>query len=215
MSKVVAETEGPRRLSQREWLEAKALWELGNSTLDELSARYGISRDAISRRFRRDGVIKGSRASEQAREVAKQVAEQDKADSVMLLARIKETRENHYEWSTTLAKMAVREIAEAIKNKREIAACIPNLKAIQLAAQVVKTSREERYALLGLDKGMDPSDEIPELIISEMTAEEIHAAQRAVAMGDDGMEMLSESADEDQDFESDGENEVIDEGEST
>lgn len=180
MSKATKTTAAPKskyaRLTPKQWAEAEALWESGEVTLDDLAARFGKDRSTFVNRFNKIGITKGSKREETKQRVAEEVAKQAISDATVLAARIKETKEEHYKMSAALAKLTWAEILEVKKTGAPFSSAMNNLKALDNAMNVLKKAREERYAVLGLDRD-DHVDEngLPELVISELTAEQVEA----------------------------------------
>lgn len=162
------------RLSPKQWAEAEALWESGEVTLADLIAKFGAHKSAFQKRFADRGIKKGAKSAEHAKKVAEEVTKAAVDDATVLAARIRETKEEHYKMAAGLAKLTWSEIL-AVKNAGSpMAVAMNNLKALDNAMNVLKKAREERYAVLGLDRD-DHVDEdgLPELVISELTAEQI------------------------------------------
>lgn len=186
-----------KTLTPAQLAEAKALWESGEVTLDDLAARFSVRRETMSRRLKQMGAKKGAKAQENAERVEKEVQEQLVDSAGVLASRIRETKESHYKWSEYLAKAAMGELAKAQKEGRQIATTLPNLKAIEKALQVVEKARSERYAILGLDKDDDDEGDLPDLVIKEMTAEDIEElrvvqAQSPYGEDDPDLEVIEE-----------------------
>jgi hypothetical protein len=53
-----------RRLTPAEWAEARALWESGETVLQELSVRFGVTERALQAHFKKHSTLKGSKAKE-------------------------------------------------------------------------------------------------------------------------------------------------------
>ena len=164
----------PSRLTPRQWAEAEALWEAGEVTLDDLAAKFSRDRSAFVRYFKKHGITKGSKAAERKEEVKEAVAAAAIDEATVLASRIRETKEDHYKMSSALAKLVWAEVLTAKKDSRPFAAIKDNLKALDNAMNVLMKARQERFAILGLDKD-DYVDEdgLPELVISELTAAQI------------------------------------------
>ncbi|MDY7537603.1 hypothetical protein QN372_00425 [Undibacterium sp. RTI2.1] len=162
------------RLTAKQWAEAETLWAAGNITYEGLTKRYGLHRSSFERHFRSKKVIKGSTSAAQSRAVAAKVAEASIGEATVIAARIKETKEEHYKMAAGLAKLTWAEILKANQSGSPVAVALNNLKALDSAMNVLKKAREERWAVLGLDRpdAVDP-DELPELIVSELTSEQI------------------------------------------
>lgn len=191
----------PSRLTPRQWAEAEALWEAGEVTLDDLAAKFSRDRSAFVRYFKKHGITKGSKAAERKEEVKEAVAAAAIDEATVLANRIRETKEDHYKMSSALAKLVWAEVLTAKKDSRPFAAIKDNLKALDNAMNVLMKARQERFAILGLDKD-DYVDEdgLPELVISELTAaqieelrnrdeEELEASTTAVIPEDDHSEI--------------------------
>lgn len=164
------------RLTPRQWAEAEALWESGEASLEQLAKRFGKTQVALSQHFTKKGIVKGSAVSEHARRVKEEVAKASLEDATVLASRIKETKEEHYKMASNLAKLTWAEILQAKQSEAPISTRLANLKALDTAMNVLKKAREERYSVLGLDR-IDAIDEseVPELVISELTADQIES----------------------------------------
>lgn len=165
-----------KRLTPAEWEEVKTLWELGTVTLAELQDRFGVRSDTLQKRLKGEGVVKGARAAEMGA-IAEDVA---KDTAVINAKRVADTKESHYSYAEALAKLVMQEVVETKKNKKPIALADANLAALNKAAKTLEVIRKERYTILGLDKEDGDPDDIPELMISEMTEEQIRDIQAAM-----------------------------------
>lgn len=163
-----------KRLSPKQWAEAEALWAVGDMTLIQLATKFGISDRAIQRHMTDKGVKKGAKAEEHKKKVSEAVTSAAVDDATITAARIRETKEEHYKMSAAIAKMSFNEILEAKRNGSPVAVAMNNLKAFDAAMNVLQKARMERWAVLGLDRE-DTIDEdgLPELLISELTADQI------------------------------------------
>jgi hypothetical protein len=206
-----------RRLTLKQWAEAEAMWESGNSIYDDLVAKFGGHVSTFERHFKRRGIVKGAKAAVVKKKVEQKLAAIAEGDAVVTAQRIRETKEDHYKFSVALARLAWNEIVVAREKKAPISVAMANLKALNMAMNVFKKTREERYSVLGLDRpdAIDV-DELPELVISELTAAEVDALRArdhldidglegaVVATGDDGQPGVVDSSGEDGDDGSDG-----------
>lgn len=166
-------------MKPKEWAEAETLWESGNITLKELAERFGMVEETFSRHFARIGIKKGSKAALASEKVREEVSKSMLDDATVLSNRIRETKEEHYKLSSLMVKLASNEILQAKRDGMPYETKINNIKALDLAMNVIKKGREERWAVLGLD---DPDNvnenDLPELFISEMTAAQIEEMQK-------------------------------------
>ena len=178
-SKGAEKPEKPKRkgkLSEREWAEATALWEQGAVTYGQLAEKFDRHEQSFVQYFRRRGIKKGSARAKTMAKVESVVEKQLVNDAAIIAARIKETKEEHYKMASGLAKLTWGEILKAKQDGVPVGTAINNLKALESAMNVLKKAREERYAVLGLDRpdAIDEND-VPELVISELTADQIEA----------------------------------------
>ncbi len=176
-------------LTPAQWAEAEALWRSGEVTLEDLARRFDIRRETLSRHFARNKVVKGSEAAEHARHVADKLREKALGDRMVIVDRIRETKESHYKWSDALAKLAMQALVTAQKKGMPLSTTLNDLKAVHRAAAIVQIARNERWAVLGLDKDVVDEDSLPDLIIHELTPEQIKAMQEAHDADDLGFDL--------------------------
>lgn len=145
-------------------------------TLPELARRFDRHPQSFFKYFKNHGIKKGAKAQKLKAKVEAKVEEQAVNDAAIIAARIKETKEEHYKMASGLAKLTWAEVLKAKQDGVPVAAALNNLKALDTAMAVLKKAREERYAVLGLDRpdAIDEND-VPELVIQELTAEQIAA----------------------------------------
>ncbi len=175
-----------KQLTPAEKAEAIALWRNGSTTLDELAARFDRDRTTFIRLFNAAGVTKGEASAELARKVTEAVDSSAVNDAGVLAERIRETKEDHYKMIRSMSKLTWSTLAAAKTEKRPLATTINDLKAIQTAAQIFKISREECFALLGLnDKDREDDTPMPDLVLRELTADQVKEMTNARVEEDD------------------------------
>lgn len=204
------------RLTPKQWAEAEALWESGEVTLDDLAAKFGKHKSNFSRHFDKLSIKRGSKAEAHKKKVHEAVTAAAVDDATVTAARIRETKEDHYKMSSSLAKLVWSEILTAKQGGHPLAVATANLKALDIAATSLKKLREERWAVLGLDKAdFIDEDGLPELTIQELTAEQLEElrnrdeADLGLAVG--SAVQVPEEIDRDDDEESDDDDVVIEE----
>lgn len=179
------ETEQPakkpqsKKLSPREWAQATALYRAGEATLEELGKKFNRHPQSFAQYFSRRGIKKGDQAHKHAKKVEEAVEKQAIKDAALIAARIRETKEEHYKMASGLAKLTWAEVLKAKQDGVPVSTALVNLKALDTAMSVLKKAREERYSVLGLDRpdAVDEND-VPELVISELTADQIEALRK-------------------------------------
>jgi len=167
------------RLTVKQWAEAEALWESGSVTYEDLMKKFGLAQSSFERHFKKRGIVKGSKAAAIKEKIDEKLAAAAIDEATIIAARIKETKEQHYTMSANLSKLAYAEILQAKKDGQPVAVAMNNLKALDKAMDVLAKARAERYTILGLDRpdAVNP-DELPELVISELTAEQIEELRK-------------------------------------
>lgn len=163
-----------RVLTPKQWAEIEALWESGTVIYADLVKKYGKAQSTFERHFAKKKIVKGAKAEVTKKRVEEKLAVAAVTEATVTAARITETKEQHYRMAQGLASLAWAEVIRAQRDKVPLASITANMKAIDLALSAVKKAREERYAVLGLDRpdAVDP-DELPELVISELTAAQV------------------------------------------
>lgn len=152
------------------WAEAEGLWETGEFSLDQLSGRFGVRRETLSRHFTKRGVRKGSKsAAAQVRAAAVDAA----IDVNSAAFRAKETKEDHYRWSKALSHLTMKIITEQVKAGESLGAKLMDLKTVDMAQRILTSACDNRYKVLGLDNNDALGDELPELVFREFTGDEV------------------------------------------
>lgn len=162
-----------QRLTPRQWSEIETLWKSGEITLAELSQKYGKDKTTFINHFRKTGIKKGENKEEIARMAQKVAEEKAKTEAAILSDRIRRTKEEHYKYSEAIAKLTFKQVLEANNEGRQFRTISQDVKALLLAAETLKKVREERWVTLGLDKDVVDPDELPELVMSTMTEEQV------------------------------------------
>lgn len=163
-----------RMFTPAQWAEFEALYAAGSVTYADLAVKHGGSIATFERHMKKNGIVKGSAVAAAKAKLAEKLETASIDEATVLAARIRETKEQHYTMASNLTKLTWNEILQAKKDGNPVSIAYNNLKALQLATAILKTTREEKWAVLGLDRpdAVDPA-ELPELVISELTAEQI------------------------------------------
>ena len=207
-----------RNLTLKQWAEAEALWESGTVIYEDLVKKFGCSISTFERHFKKNGIVKGAKAAAAKKKVEERLAAAAVDEATLIAARIRETKESHYKMASGLAQLAFNEILQAKKDLLPVATALNNLKALDAAMTVIKKAGEERYKVLGLDRpdAVDP-DELPELLITELTAEQIKELRdRDLTELDElaaaGKPAQADASDDDGDEDIEDGNDVVEEG---
>jgi hypothetical protein len=159
--------------------EAKALWESGDfKTKADVARHLRISIPACSKILK--GIERGKVEREVREKVARTVASDVMADVNLRTARARESKEEHYKMAAGIAKLTWQEVVKAKTEGLPLSSIAHNLKALDIAMTILKKSREERFAVLGIVEGQpEADDELPQLVISELTPEEVEELRLA------------------------------------
>ncbi len=183
-----------RKMTPLDYAKARRLYEMGTATLAELAEQFGVHPSSLHERFKRDGVVKGSRVSEALEKMDEVIAN----DAEQLMKRVTDTKEQHYRYAEALSKMTMQAIIDTRQKGKPIAAADGDLAALNKAAKTLEVLRKERYKLLGLDDDGGDPNENEEILISEMTDEQIDELRQAANPNVDnseGIESLLEDID--------------------
>lgn len=163
-----------KNLTSTEKAEAIALWRAGTVTLDQLAERFHRDRSTFVRLFNSADATRGEAKEEHERKVSEAVEAAALGEAAIIAQRIRDTKERHYRLAEIIEKLTSDIIIKAKKEGRAINTVAGDLKALQYAIQTVKTAREEKYAVLGLnEKESDDDSPLPDLVVQELTAEEV------------------------------------------
>lgn len=183
-----------RALNTREQAQAKAMWESGEITLDELAKKFGRNRTTFVNFFKREGIVKGATKEELQKKIEEEVAKNLVSDASVYAARIKETKDQHYIYADNLAKLSWSIMRKAKIENRSMASTYDEQAAILKTMQVMKIAREERFAVLGIN-AQDSADDVPlpDLEIHELSANEIKEMHRQqMVQGEDGLDEVAD-----------------------
>lgn len=177
-----AEGTGEKRLSPVDWAKAAELYELGEASATEIAKRYGVSVSAVSQKFKKLGVVGGSRKHEVAAEVEKTVketaAEIAKSFATDRLKKIEDTKQQSYQSMQMIHALTHQQIVEARSRGVAFSTTLGNLKALRQAAQIIALTREERYTLLDAHSEVDENT-LPVLQFEDLSEVEIQNLQNA------------------------------------
>jgi hypothetical protein len=148
------------RLAPSDWAEICALWEIGDVTLPDLAERYSVHTRTLQAHFTKHKVEKGSKAAALAISVKEEIYSSGLGDKDLTIQRARETREK-----ATLDAMQ--------KDPSKMLGLTSKLKALALAAAGLERIHGLKFRALGLDKDLPIHDEMPVLIIRDLSDDEI------------------------------------------
>lgn len=170
-----------KRLTPREYSRAKTMWQSGEYALSEISETVGVSATALSRRFKRDGVEKGSNARKVAAAVQKSIERTTAAQAEELSNYAHDLKMNALKAIDLFNKKAYTDVARAIKDNVPVGERLTDLKALNEASKIIAQNYTTGANILGLDQELPDEATLPELrinIMSEDDVKELREKQR-------------------------------------
>ncbi|MDE4297097.1 hypothetical protein PXK56_18070 [Phaeobacter gallaeciensis] len=175
-----SESNSGNRMTDADFAAARERYELGTATLIDLSDEYGISRQALSERFKRNGVVKGSRAHEVAAAAAK--GAKSAAEAAGAAAdRFQDKRAEWIEEARIQGVQALKQarliaqktvVEEMKKPGGSMEAIDGDLKALGRYNKILLDNLEGTLRILRSDEHIDEED-LPILSVEDLTNEEI------------------------------------------
>jgi hypothetical protein len=189
-----------KRLSPAQWEEIKTLWELGEVRLSHIVKKYDISKTAIVRYFKRNGIVGGSRKGEIKSAIISGAAKATIEATVNTFAdkrkkRIEDTREAHYTAADFMTRVTNKLIQDAMRDKKSLASIKEDLQALRYAGQIQEQSFNIRMDALNARDEIDEND-LPTLTIEDLTESDIQELRLKQDEKDMGDDLLLESIDE-------------------
>lgn len=174
------------------WAKIERGWANGTyASIQALEDEFDVPAAIIYNHLTTKKIKKGQDIAAYNKVVIAELEKKAKADAKLVADRIKDTREWHYVASQGIAKMAWMELAEARQKKLPYGTAQNNLGALEKAMKVLKMAREERFAVLGLnDSAEDQEDEVPELKITELSADQIEEMRNRNALPEETDEAI-------------------------
>lgn len=166
-----------KRLKPHEWAQIRRIWAQGTHSLQQIADQFDVRKDTLQKRLKQDGIEKGSRAHEITETIDSSVEEEMARQAAENTRRINDTKNNHYLFAEALAKLAMNEVMTAKNERRAFSTIDGNITALNKTAKTLEILRKERYALLGLDREDGDPEDMDELIISELSEDQIAKLQ--------------------------------------
>lgn len=175
-----------KRLTPTEWGQIEEMWASGDFTLVDLATTFGANASYLSQALSKRGIEKGSKAEIYAEAAKDETAKEMISDAANNIKRIKDSKDEHYKYATTIAKLIFVTIAKAVQDKVALSSIKDDIATLKLAMAGIQLARADRWAITGLDREPDAGDEIPVLPIEEFTQKELDEIER---LGDPDLEI--------------------------
>ena len=181
------------RMTKENWESAKLKWKSGKYTLADLAEECGVSINAMSQRLSRHQVIKGSDAKLYEQRLAEANAVMRAEAAAKEEKELRDTATGLKKFILNSANITVRRLMStmAVQSKDN--------KTLSSLSDDAKAAKEITIVLKNISEVVDKvvpaaildNDDLPDLLISQMSDEEIEAAQsfdieaEIEAMGED------------------------------
>lgn len=164
-----------RPLRPAQLAEMEALWESGEVSLRELAERFDLTQTSVSRYMSLNEVTKGERAEEHKRMVRERIAEELAGDAGERAKLIKKKKDEYLTLLDIPSKLANNEVQTCRSKGLPLQSIYGNLKSIKELLNIYAGSRNEIWKILDVDEfeSKHVEDDIPELLISQLTATDI------------------------------------------
>lgn len=164
-----------KTLTATEKAQAIALWRAGATTLEDLEKQFHRDRSTFVRLFNKEGVTKGEAREEHEKKVTEAVESVAIGDAAILATRIRESKERSYKMATAIQGQLFQIAIKAKQEGVSIATYHAEIKAYKDMLTGMKIAREDLWAILELDQEAKNAnlDELPELVIKELSSDEI------------------------------------------
>lgn len=191
-----------KKLTPLEWEEAVALWKSGSVTLVDLSARFGISKNALSDGFKKRGARKGEKAAE----YAKKTEDSLKSEVALRAEEIKQFRKKYQgfgDFIMTLTMVELKRMAEERPRTPETQKRY--MSSLKMGSDIYAKIRDQKFHLYDLYNVAEEDEDLPELAVATYTDEQLAAIRRMQEKSDDEVDtdaLLKEAEDAFADMES-------------
>jgi len=198
---MTTETETSKRLKESEWLVISSLWERGETTLKELSEKFGISEAALSQGLKRRGIKRGSKAHL----IAKEIAAKTHEESAKLVEEIFQFKKRYLRYGDFLMNTTINLITEAKKDEKKLSTVKHEIDTIVSATKVYKTIRNDMFHLYDMYNTDNKPDEDLSFNIGVYSEADIEALREAQNIHAQMASSRGEEEEEDEDEDNDGE----------
>lgn len=172
-SPVLDEEDKAKRLTPREYARAKTMWQSGDYSLKEISDTVGVSATALSRRFKRDSVSKGSDAKKVSAAVKRAIEKSTAANAEELSQTAHDIKMVALKAIELFNKKALKDVSDSIRAGTPLGEKMNDIKALNEASKIIHLNYNTGARILGLDQALNPDDALPELQIHIMTENDV------------------------------------------
>lgn len=147
---------------------------------------FSVSRRALQLHFAKHGTAKGAKAAEFAAAVKREDFAKELPDHDLLVQRARDCRESAYENAVVIEELIMAQLRAAQKDPSLAVRAASAVKALSLAAAGLQRLHALKHTALGLDRGPIDGNELPSIVIRDLSKEELTAmtAEQADDVGE-------------------------------
>lgn len=161
-------------MTEAQWAEAKAEFELGQYTATALALKFGVARQSMSEGLKARGAVYGSK-SKVVEEATINATKTDQAKKVEEIVAMKEKQRKLIE---TTQQLAAKALMDSIRDSTPISQKKADIQTLKSIMAIFAAGRSELWEIYGLNDDRDADQELPEFAVSEYTPQELEAMTR-------------------------------------
>jgi predicted transcriptional regulator len=175
------------RLTKHEWLEAEEMYRQGY-TQKQIAEKFGCRIETVSLHMNKVKVKGGESVDVVKQEMEAAVNRKVKEFADKRASRQIDAKERFHTLTTTMISLFVKEIKDAQAAGKSLSSLSGHAKALKEAMFALQLARKEAYVILDI-KEDDNGDEMPDLMVSTMSAEEEDRIRGAKGISEEDEEM--------------------------
>ena len=149
------------------------MWEVGDTSLEELSAHFGVSKRTLQSHFAKHDIKKGTRSRELAAAVEAEVFSCELTDKEFLVECAKAIKEKTYANAKAVENLVMAQLNLAQKDPSQAYKSAAALKSLSVAAAALERLHHLKKSALGLDKDPTVAEEMPLLKVRDLSKEDL------------------------------------------
>ena len=135
---------------------------------------FDTTQVTIANGLKARGAVRNSKAHL----VGEAALEAAKSEASKRIEKVENMKDQYIKYANFLAQIMMKAINEKVQDRRPVSDAKDEVITIQKAAAALETLRSSNYHLYGLNDPDQINEEIPDMILTEMTADEIEEINR-------------------------------------
>lgn len=192
-----------KTLNSAQWEEAKLLRQRYGETLDAIAKKFGITPEALHRRFKRHNIVKGAHADLERKAIERRIENVAADNAQEMITKSEMIRELTLNAVNVVTRFSIRRFQETIQEGKSISLIEKDLRTAKIFLEMMEKSKSFSVEILKEYEKYD-EENLPILTIRKLTDDDIETIRIEQAESD---EILGEMGDHEDDFEI--ENEIV------